>query len=166
MVSRVKIPAHCLRGGALRICLAMMLGLLVVPGYVVVPILFTHAGSNALAGALAGHIFHVSNYGIMGLAAAVAMFWVWGGHIGRMLWGILLIIAILVGINEFWVAGVIGDLKSTMGSVDMTPADHPLRKRFGMWHGVSSLLHLLSSVLALSLLVSHGSHRGGATCSE
>ena len=141
-----------------------MLGLLVVPGYVVAPILFEHAGSRALAGVLAGHIFHVSNFSILGLSLAVALLWVWAGHGYHMLWGLLLAIVLLVAANEFWIAGVIGDLKAAMGSVDATPADDPLRKRFGMWHGISSMLHLLSSLLALGLLVSHDSHRGGKVC--
>jgi len=153
-----------MRAGAVRICLALMLGLLVVPGYVVVPILFEHAGSRALAGGLAGHIFHVSNFSILGLSLAVALLWVWAGYSYRMLWGLLLAIALLVAVNEFWVAGVIGDLKAAMGSVEATPADDPLRKRFGMWHGISSTLHLMTSMLALGLLVSNGSHRGGTVC--
>jgi hypothetical protein len=162
----MKVPVHCLRAGTIRICLALMLGLLVVPGYVVVPILFAHAGSHALAGTLAGHIFHAANLGILALALGVAALWLWAGHGCRLLWGLLLAIVFLVALNEFWIAGVIGDLKAAMGSVQATPADDPLRKRFGMWHGISSVLHLVSSLLTLGLLACYGNHRGGATCKD
>ncbi|MDX8411842.1 MAG: DUF4149 domain-containing protein [Mariprofundaceae bacterium] len=158
------MPAPCLRAVAIRICLALMPGLLIVPGYIVVPILFTHAGSHALAGELAGHIFHVTNLLILALALLVAGLWRWSGYGCRMLWGLLLAIALLVALNEFWIAGVIVDLKTAMGSVQATPADDPLRKSFGMWHGISSLMHLVSSLLTLGLIASYGSHRGGAAC--
>jgi len=165
-LSMKRIPAHCLRAGTARVCLALMLGLLIVPGYVVVPILFAHAGSHALAGMLAGHIFHAANLGILALALGVAAMWLWSGHGCRMLWGLLLAVVFLVALNEFWVAGVIGDLKNAMGSVEATPPDDPLRQRFGIWHGVSSLMHLFSSLLTLGLLVCSGNHHGGSACRD
>ena len=65
---------ECIRIGATRICLALMLGLLLVMGYVVTPVLFASAGSVEIAGLLAGKLFHVANSGLLLLAVAVALF--------------------------------------------------------------------------------------------
>ncbi len=146
----------CIRVGAVRLCLALMLGLLAVSGYVVVPVLFAKAGSHALAGSLAGHIFHIANMGIVFLAAAITVFWLRmarsGIKIGRLRWLLLLAVAILVAVNEFGITPVIVDLKAQMGPIDLVAHDDPLRKLFGIWHGVSAVLHLLTTLFAVVLV--------------
>jgi len=141
-----------------------MLGLLVVSGYVVVPVLFAKAGSHALAGSLAGSVFHVANMGIVFLAAAVMVFWLRmrksGMLIGRLRWSLLLIVAVLVVVNEYGVTPVIADLKAQMGPIDLVADDDPLRKLFGIWHGVSALIHMVAAIAA-AFLVALGAARPG-----
>jgi len=148
--------------GAVRLCLALMLGLLVVSGYVVVPVLFAKAGSHALAGSLAGSVFHVADMGIILLAAAVTVFWLRmaksGMVIGRLRWSLLLLMAVLVVINEYGVTPVIVDLKTQMGPIDLVADDDPQRKMFGIWHGVSALVHMCAAISA-ALLVALGAAR-------
>jgi len=150
------VRVSCFRVGAVRLCLALMLGLLAVSGYVVAPVLFARAGSHALAGMLAGQIFHIANIGIVFLAASVTVFWLRmarsGMKIGRLRWLLLLAVAVLVAINEFGITPVIVDLKAQMGPIDQVPHDDPVRKLFGMWHGVSAVLHLLATLLAVVLV--------------
>jgi len=145
-----------IRIGSVRLCLALMLGLLVVPGYVAVPVLFAKAGSLSVAGALAGGIFHLANMGLLFLAVAVIVFWLRMGRsgmpIGRLRWILLLLVAVLVAVNEFGITPVIMDLKAQMGPIDQVSHDDPTRKLFGVWHGVSAVLHLLASLLAVALV--------------
>jgi len=150
---------ECIRGGAVRILLALILGLLVVSGYVVAPILFAKAGSAHEAGRLAGEIFHVVNNGVIILAIAVAAFWMRMEGISRKAWGLLVVLAALAAINEYGVSPIIAELKLAAGPIDQLAEGDPLRAKFGMWHGVSAAIHLLSSVIAAALLLS-GVHRG------
>lgn len=162
-----KIPMQCVRGGAVRVLLALILGLLVVSGYVVAPILFAKAGSAHEAGRLAGEIFHVVNLGIVFMAVAVAAFWLRMQQVagptklvaGRLNWGVLIVLAALAGINEYGVAPILAELKLAAGPIDQLAEGDPLKARFGMWHGVSAVIHLISTLLALVLLLA-GAHRG------
>ena len=155
----------CIRIGAVRICLALMLGLLLVPGYVITPILFAKAGSTEVAGMLAGQFFHVANSGLLLLAAAVAFFWFRMASkencIGKLRWSLLLAVALMVAVNEFALASILADLKQQMGAVNRVPEDDPRRELFGMWHGAASLLHLLTTLCA-GLLVALGT--GPTSC--
>ncbi|MDQ6960476.1 MAG: DUF4149 domain-containing protein [Mariprofundaceae bacterium] len=144
----------CLRAGSVRLSLALVLALLVVPGYVVAPVLFTNLDSHALAGHLAGNIFHIANRGILILLLAVAAFW-WKREAGRWRWIMLTAVACLVGVNEFLLSPVMESLKLAMGSIDALPPGDPQRAEFGMWHGASAILHLLA-VLASTFLVALG----------
>jgi len=156
-----KIPMACVRGGAVRILLALMLGLLVVSGYVVAPILFAKAGSSHEAGRLAGEIFHVVNNGVVIIAVAVAAFWMRMESISRRQWGVLLVVAALAAINEYGVSPIIMELKLAAGPIDQLAADSPLKAQFGMWHGVSAVIHLLSSIVAAFLLLMGVHKRAG-----
>ena len=154
------IPMACVHGAAVRLLLALMLGLLVVTGYVVAPILFAKAGSPHEAGRLAGEIFHVANMGVIFMAVAVAAFWFRMKSISRMNWGLLLVVASLAAINEYGVSPIITELKHAAGPIDQLAADDPLKARFGMWHGVSAVIHLLAS-LAAAVLLLMGAHKRG-----
>lgn len=155
---------ECMRGGAVRILLALILGLLLVSGYVVAPILFAKAGSTHEAGRLAGEIFHVVNLGVIILCVAVAAFWLRMQGISRRSWGVLILLAALAAINEYGVSPIIADLKLAAGPIDQLAEGDPMKARFGMWHGVSAVIHLISTILSVVLLLA-GAHRKGQ-CSE
>jgi hypothetical protein len=154
----------CIRIGAVRVCLALMLGLLLVPGYVVTPVLFK-AGNSEIAGMLAGQLFHIANSGLLLLAVAVAFFWFRmasaGISIGKLRWLLLLAVALMVAVNEFALASILADLKQQTGAVSQLPEDDPRRQLFNMWHGAASLLHLLTTLCA-GLLVALGT--GPTSC--
>jgi len=160
------VSVACIRIGSVRLCLALILGLQAVSGYVVAPVLFARAGSTALAGALAGDIFHLANIGLLFLAAAVTVFWLRmqrsGMVIGRLRWSLLAVLALLIAANEYGVSPVIADLKAQMGPIDQLADDDPQRKLFGVWHGVSALIHLFAT-LSAALLVACGATRPGVS---
>jgi len=157
---------ECIRGGAVRLLLALMLGLLVVSGYVVAPILFAKAGSAHEAGRLAGAIFHTVNIALLFMAAAVGSFWIRMRSISRLNWGALIVLLLLVAVNEFAVSPILAELKAAAGPIDKLAADDPQRAAFGMWHGVSAVIHLLASAAAALLVMlgglgsKHGSCNG------
>ncbi len=148
--------AECIRVAAARLCLAMMLALLIVPGYVVAPVLFAKAGSAHLAGELAGHIFHLSNVAILLFGAALAFFWyrLSLGFAGsdRWRWLLLMLMLLFVAANEFGLAPLMADLKKQMGPIDSVAPDDAMRMRFGVLHGISALLHLFASLAAVALV--------------
>ncbi len=148
----MRMRAECLRAGALRLCLALMLGLLVVSGYVVAPQLFAHADSAATAGMLAGHIFHQVNNGVLILGIAVLLFWLRVGLKSRLRWGLLAAVLLLVAVNAFALAPWLAALKAQAGDITKLAADDPLRARFGMGHGISAVIHMLASLLAAWLV--------------
>jgi hypothetical protein len=157
------LRATCLRAGALRLALAMLLALLLVPGYLAAPVLFHYADSQATAGMLAGELFHVANRGVLLLGIAVAAFWLRMSGQGKLRWGVLLLVLLLVAVNEYALTPIMANIKQAMGPIDAVPKDDPERMRFGMWHGISALLHLLATLSAM-LLVAIGQRREGESC--
>jgi len=144
----------CVRMGGIRLALAMVLALLVVPGFVVAPVLFAKLDSHT-AGMVAGAIFHVANVGILLLSAAVAAFWMRLPSMGWLSWSMLGVLVLLVCANEFAIAPVMQSMKDAVGDISSLPKDDPQRMQFGILHGISEVVHLLASLLAL-LLVARG----------
>ena len=148
---------HCVQHGALRLSLALMLGALLVSGYVVAPLLFAHADSHQ-AGMLAGVIFHQCNQGVLVLSLAVAAFYRKLGERRKRCWLPLLLLAALVAVNLLYVAPMIEHIKQAAGAIDALAPDDPQRASFAAWHGVSAVLHLAASI-ASAWLVALGSPR-------
>ena len=144
--------------------LALILGLLVVPGYVVAPVLFAEAESSQVAGMLAGQVFHVANLFVLVLAAAVAIVW-WRRRTPRSLWILLGALALIIIVNEFAIAPHMAALKEQAGDIMSLPGEHPLRSSFGIWHGVSSALHLVATLTAGALMLMTNNNREISTCS-
>ena len=156
----MRIPMVCVQGAAVRLLLALIFGLLVVSGYVVAPILFAKIGSSHEAGRLAGEIFHVVNLGVIFMAVAVAAFWFRMKSVSKMKWGLLLVLGALAGLNEYGVSPIIHELKLAIGPIDHLAENDPHRAEFGMWHGISAVIHLLASIFAAALLLM-GAHKRG-----
>jgi len=152
----------CLRAGGIRLAMALVLGLLVVPGFLVAPLLFSLSASRAVAGHLAGEIFHTANLCILLLAVILAGFW-WRIRVSTHAWFLLATIVVLVGINEFFVSSILADLKLKMGPIDLVPGGDPLRRSFGIWHGISATMHL-ASASAAAFLVAIGPARKEKFC--
>ncbi len=134
-----------------RLLKAMIAGLLWVPGFMIAPILFAYADNAQTAGFLAGMVFSWANSILILLSIALLLLcWLSQAAKSFLLLAGLLLLAIVL--NEFAVSPILQDLKTAMGPIDAVPMDHPLRQRFGLWHGVSASLHLFASLLAFALL--------------
>jgi len=143
--------------------MALMLGLLAVPGFVVAPTLFSVAVSRSLAGHLAGEIFHVSNLAVLVLSLLLAGFF-WKSRVTGFIWCLVAVVIITVAVNEFYIARLIAELKFKMGPIDLVPADDPLHKSFSFWHGISATLHL-AGTFAAAILVAIGPADREKSCS-
>ncbi|MBL1353243.1 MAG: DUF4149 domain-containing protein [Zetaproteobacteria bacterium] len=148
----------CVRMGGIRLSLAMIVGLLVVPGFVVAPVLFSKLDTHT-AGMVAGSIFHVANVSILLLSAAVVAFWMRLPSLGWLNWTLLMVIALLVCANEFAIAPVMQALKDATGDISALPKDDPQRMKFGMLHGISEIVHLLASIMAVVLVALGGNSK-------
>jgi len=159
------ISKTCVRMGGIRLSLSMILALLMVPGFVVAPILFSKLDTHT-AGMVAGEIFHVANIGVVLLSAAVAAFWMRSSSLGWLNWSLLALVVLLVCANEFAIAPVMQGLKDTVGDISALPKDAPERMQFGILHGISEIVHLLASIIALILVALGGKSKMTPDCHE
>ncbi len=135
----------------LRLSLALMLGLLVVPAYVVTPVLFAELESTQ-AGLIAGKIFYTSNLSILILAIAAALF-CRRIQVKKSIWYLLALVALAVFINTFGVTNMMSMIKAEAGDISTLGDDDPLRWAFMFWHGMGSMLQMVGSILALVLVM-------------
>lgn len=129
-----------------RLLATLWVGALWAIGYLAVPILFAHLDDRILAGALAGRMFTALSYS--GLVAGTAL----GAIItlrreARWRRSRLLLVAVMllvVMIGEFVIQPIMAQLKLhglAAGSAEAAS--------FAVWHGVSSILYLINSLVGL-----------------
>lgn len=128
--------------------LTLWVGGMWVIGYLAVPILFATLDDRMLAGMLAGKMFTAMSYiglGAGGLLLVLALL-----KRPRSRWRVrlLLLMLLLVAVGEFVLQPMMAELKA-MGLVEGSDA----AARFGMLHGVSSIIYLLNSLGGVALLI-------------
>lgn len=155
---------ECIRAASVRLMLALMLGLIVVSGYVVTPLLFAKLATTAEAGSVAGELFYVVNIGTFILAAAVAGFWLRIKGLGRLNWSLLIAVVFFLALNEFILFPQLAEIKAQIGPVSQLAADDARRAEFGMLHGASAGLHLLAAIASAILVMLGGDKR--RSCKE
>lgn len=137
-------------GNLLLILVTLWAGALWTVGFVVAPALFELLPERALAGAVAGHLF-TSVHWIAVVAGGYALVFALVRH-GRaalrssVVWLVLVMLAI-VAIGALGIQPMIAEMRSGIAE------DAVLRERFALWHGVSSALYALTSVLAVVLVL-------------
>ncbi len=131
--------------------LAIWLGTQLSSGYLVAPVLFNTL-PKIQAGDIAGQIFHLVSYlGVVALLALVLnLKYVYNRlFLKNNKTRLALFVLFLIAINEWLVTPVIVALK--------TGQSHwlalLLSNNFGVWHGISSSIYLLVSILGLVLFV-------------
>jgi len=123
-------------------------------GYVVAPVLFSRLGDRALAGLVAGKLFSLIAW--IGIASAVYLLVFRTGRYGSavfkqgVFWIVLLMLA-LVCAGEFGIQPIMAALKAE--ALPKQVMESVLRDRFAAWHGVSSVLYIIQSLLGATLIV-------------
>ncbi len=141
------------------IALTLWVGGLWTIGYVVAPTIFSALADRQLAGMLAGKLFAL--IGWVGLVCAayllLSMLFRLGGRALRR-WGfwLLLVMLALTAASQFGLQPWLAQLKAE--ALPREVMESVLRDRFATWHGISSILYLVQSLLGLLLVV--GSGRG------
>lgn len=139
------------------VLLTLWVGGLWAVGGIVAPTLFATLPSRPLAGVIAGKLFEV--FGWVGLVcAAYLLIFVLVGEgasaLKRRVFWILLVMLMLTAAGQFGIHPLLAQLKHD--AMPREVMDSVLRDRFVAWHGVSSILYLLQSVLGLLLIVGQG----------
>ncbi|MDQ6976495.1 MAG: hypothetical protein Q9M75_00100, partial [Ghiorsea sp.] len=99
-----------------------------------------------------------SNLAILILAVAAALF-CQRIQVKKSTWYLLGLVALMVAINAFAVTSMMAMIKAEAGDISMLNKDDPLRWAFAFWHGMGSMIHLISTVLVVVLVMrNHGAH--------
>jgi len=124
-------------------------------GYIVAPTLFAMLSDRALAGDIAGRLFALLGWIGVGCAVYVLAFmlarWRWRAFRSGLFW---LVVAMLLATlaSQFGIQPLMARMKADAWPREVM--DTVMRDRFATWHGVSSVLYLIQSVLALPLVLS------------
>jgi hypothetical protein len=135
---------------ARRCVLTLWAGSLWTVGYLVAPTLFATLADRVLAGTVAGAMFRSEAWLSIGCALLMLALLQWGAHeldAGRRRTAKLLVLAMLLCtlLMHFGLRPMMAALREAAG-----PGALPAR--FGMLHGVSSVLYLIQSLLAGALI--------------
>ena len=128
-----------------RVLGVLWIGGLWTIGYVVAPVLFMML-PKIQAGEIAGRLFSIIGFAGLVIGLALALIARWRGT--RLTFWLLVAMWVSVVIGVAVLQPVMGDLKA-QGLIPGTDA----ARTFGILHGVSSLLYLLTSVLGLGYVI-------------
>lgn len=136
------------------IAITLWVGGLWVIGYLVAPVLFSSLGDRQMAGAIAGRLFGLIAWIGLGCAAYVLIFLF--GRFGRrvfrsaVFWLVLLMLTMSL-VSLFGVQPAMAQLKAD--ALPRAVMESVLRDRFSAWHGISSILYLMQSLLGSWLVI-------------
>jgi len=133
--------------GVQRLLLSAWVGGMWAIGYVVAPVLFSSLDSRMQAGAIAGVLFTMLSWIGLVCGALILLLQLKArvGGMARAAWICVVLMLVITAIGQFGIQPIMAEMKTHVApGTEMSGA---LRERFGMWHGISSILFLCSSVL-------------------
>lgn len=136
------------------IAATLWVGALWAVGFVVAPVLFATLTDRALAGQLAGKLFGLMAWIGIGCAVYLIIYRLarFGASAFRrgVLWIVLLMLALVMA-GEFGVQPIMAALKEQ--ALPKQVMESVFRDRFAVWHGVSSGLYVIQSILGAVLVI-------------
>jgi hypothetical protein len=148
---------HKLSEALYLVVVTLWVGGLWAIGYLVAPVLFASLGDRQLAGVVAGKLFALIGWIGLGGAAYLLIFLFsrWGNQaFKRSVFWLVLVMALLTAASQFGIQPLMAQLKAD--ALPREVMESVLRDRFAAWHGVSSILYLVQSVLGLWLVAWSG----------
>lgn len=137
--------------------ISLWVGALWAIGYLAAPTLFRVLGDRALAGRVAGEMFtYVGWLGIV-VAAYLLVFVALrknGAAFRSSVFWLVFLMLLLTVAGQFGVQPILAQLKAD--SLPREVMESALRDRFMVWHGVSSVVYLIQSVLGILLVILQG----------
>lgn len=123
-------------------------------GYIAAPVLFQALPDKALAGMVAGKLFAVAAY--MGLICALYLllyFYLARGKevLRQGIFWIVVVMMTLTLVGQFGMQPLLADLK--LQALPQYVMESPYAGQFRFWHGVSSIIFLVQSLLGAVLLL-------------
>ena len=139
MLSRVRILVATLWAGSLW-----------TVGFVVAPTLFATLSDRMLAGTIAGSLFRVEAWLSIACALILLALLQWGAGTlepkrRRLLGALVLSMLVCTLVSYFGITPLMAELRAQAPSGVM---DDAMRSRFGMLHGISTLIFAVQSLLA------------------
>ncbi|WP_303783306.1 DUF4149 domain-containing protein [Azovibrio restrictus] len=154
-------PVRRLADALFQVALTLWVGGLWSIGYLVVPTLFNTLESRPLAGAIAASLFEVSGWAGLGLGIFLLLCLLLRQGLAALrtlpFW-LAALMLILTAVSLFGIQPLMARMK--LEALPLAVMESPLRERFSTWHGISSSLYLLQSLLALGLLLRLGRSGG------
>jgi len=123
-------------------------------GYLVAPVLFSSLADRQTAGMVAGKLFALIGWVGLGSATYLIVFLVvrlGGGIFRSAAFWLVLLMALLTAVSQFGIQPLMAQLKAD--ALPREVMESVLRDRFAAWHGFSSILYLVQSLLGLWLVV-------------
>ncbi|MBU3695398.1 DUF4149 domain-containing protein [Dechloromonas sp.] len=139
------------------IAITLWVGGLLAIGYIAAPVLFASLGDRQLAGLVAGKLFALIGWVGLGSAAYLLIFLTgrWGGRVfKRAVFWLVILMALMTAASQLGIQPLMAQLKAD--ALPREVMESVLRDRFATWHGVSSILYLIQSLLGLWLVVWNG----------
>jgi MFS family permease len=120
----------------------------------VAPLLFSQLADRSLAGSVAGTVFSAMAWVGLACGSYLLLFVLagkgWRAIQSGVFWIVLLMLA-LTATGHFGVQPILAQLKAD--ALPRQVMESALRDRFSTWHGVSSALYLVQSLLGVALAV-------------
>lgn len=146
--------AQRLAAALYSLVIAFWVGSQMAIGYIAAPVLFSQLADRALAGALAGAMFAAMAWVALGCGTylLLTLALTHGRAILRSVefWCIVLMLALTL-LGHFGIGPLLAGLKAE--ALPLPVMESPLRDRFALWHGVSSVLYLLQTLAGLALVL-------------
>lgn len=137
-----------------NLAITLWVGALLAIGYLAAPTLFAQLPDRALAGNLAGEMFRWVAWLGIACATYLLVFLMarrgFGALKSSVAWLVLLMLALTVA-GYFGIAPILAQLKAD--ALPRQVMESALRDRFATWHGISSGLYLIQSLLGVVLVV-------------
>ena len=136
------------------IAITLWVGSLWAIGYVAAPTLFAALPDKMLAGMLAGRMFGLVAYIGMGCAAYLLLYRLFrdgGTALKQAFFWLVLVMGALTVAGHFGIHPVLEALKAQALPKDVMQSI--FKSRFVAWHGISSIVYLVQSLLGLALVL-------------
>ena len=143
------------------IAISVWVGGLLAIGLIAAPVLFTQLADRSVAGGLAGAMFSITAWVGLVCGAYLILFVLsgkgWRAFQSSVFWILLLMLA-LTAAGYFGVQPILAQLQAD--ALPRRVMESALRDRFTTWHGVSSALYLVESLLGIALVILQERGRG------
>ena len=136
-----------------QLAITLWVGTLLAIGYLAAPTLFAQLADRSLAGNLAGEMFKWVAWLGIACAAYLLLFLMARRGVGALKSSVFWLVLAMLGLTlagYFGITPILAQLKAD--ALPRQVMESALRDRFATWHGISSGLYLIESLLGVALV--------------